>query len=442
MSRSLIAAATAALSLTLCAQVFAQGAEHKGTIVIPSSSIEKASDVGKRSHTNIRMFVPAEGFKSPQPMTGAPPYTGYFYETPASIGCIYKLTKAVAGCNPNTVTVNPTGGSKAIAIVDAYDDPNAAADLTYFSNQFGLPAPNFSVVYASGTKPAGNSGWELEESLDIEWAHAMAPGAKIYLVEAATNNNSDLFLAVQKASSLVSAAGGGEVSMSWGGSEGSGETSYDSYFTTSGIVYFASSGDSAGTIYPSTSPNVVAAGGTTLRRNPATGAFISEVAWVDGGGGASSVELRPSYQSAISSIVGGARGVPDLSAIADPNTGVWVYDSGNGGWWIVGGTSVSSPMLAGIVNRAGSFATSSHAELTTIYGNMNVSDGFQEHNMGNVRPVHGLHGESRMGFLHGCRQPEGLHRQVRKLQTTIILNRPCFRAGPDFFAPPLAGGLH
>ena len=407
MRRSLIAAATAALSLTLCAQVFAQGAEHKGTIVIPSSSIEKASDVGKRSHTNLRMFVPADGFKSPQPMTGAPPFSGYFYETPASIGCIYKFTKAVAGCNPNTVTANPTGGSKAIAIVDAYDDPNAAADLTYFSNQFGLPAPNFSVVYASGTKPAGNSGWELEESLDIEWAHAMAPGAKIYLIEAATNNNSDLFAAVQKANSLVSAAGGGEVSMSWGGSEGSGETSYDSYFTTSGIVYFASAGDSAGTIYPSVSPNVVAAGGTTLRRDASTGAFISEVAWVDGGGGQSLVELRPSYQSAISSIVGSARGVPDMSAIADPNTGVWVYDSGNGGWYIVGGTSVSSPMLAGIVNRAGSFATSSNAELTTIYGNMTSTADFKNTTWGMCGPYMGYTAKAGWDFCTGIGSPKG-----------------------------------
>ena len=276
MSRRVLAAAGAiALSLGLCAQAFAQEAGHKGTIIIPSSSIEKPGDVGKRAHTNIRMFVPAGGFTAAQPLAVGPPYSGYFYETPASIGCIYKLTKAVAGCNPNSVTLNPTGGSKAIAIVDAYDDPGAASDLAYFSTQFGLTAPTFSVVYASGSKPAGNSGWELEESLDIEWAHAMAPSAKLYLVEAASNSNSDLFTAVQKATSLVQAAGGGEVSMSWGGSEFSGENTYDPYFTNTNVVYFASAGDGPGTIYPSASPDVVAAGGTTIRRNPSTGGWMA-----------------------------------------------------------------------------------------------------------------------------------------------------------------------
>jgi subtilase family serine protease len=268
------------------------------------------------------------------------------------------------------VTAIPTGGSKAIAVIDAYDDPNAASDIAVFATEFGLPTPNFQKVYASGSQPSGNSDWELEESLDIEWAFAMAPRAKIYLVEAASSSFSDLFTAIQKASSLVSAVGGGEVSMSWGGSEFSSETSYDSYFATSGIVYFASAGDSPGTIWPSVSPNVVAAGGTTIRRNPSTGAFIQEVAWPDGGGGVSSYEARPSYQSDISGFGGSYRGVPDISSVADPYTGLYVYDSGNGGWYIVGGTSAAAPTLAGIVNAAGHFATSTNAELTTVYENM------------------------------------------------------------------------
>jgi len=404
--RVIVVAITIALSLTLCMQAFAQGAEHKGTVIVPSSSIEKPGDAGKRAHTNIRMFVPTAGFQHAQPLAGGPPFSGYFYETPASIGCVYKLTKAVAGCNPNTVTVNPTGGSKAIAIVDAYDDPNAASDLAAFSTQFGLPAATFQVLYASGTKPPGDSGWELEESLDIEWAHAMAPSAKIYLVEAASNSFTDLFTAVQTASSLVSAAGGGEVSMSWGGGEFSGENSYDSYFTTSGVVYFASTGDGPGTIYPSVSPDIVAAGGTTLRRNPTTGAFISEAAWVDGGGGLSPYEARPSYQSVISSKVGSARGVPDMSAIADPNTGVWVYDSRNGGWYIVGGTSVSSPLLAGIVNRAGSFATSSNSELTTIYNNIAVTTDFKDTTVGMCGPYMGYSAAKGWDFCTGVGSPK------------------------------------
>ncbi len=397
---------TTALCISLWASASAQGM-HKGTIVIPDSSHERLIDVGKRAHTNIRMFVPAGGFQSPQPMVG-PPYSGYFYETPASIACVYHLVAVVSGCNPNTVTKNPTGGSKAIAVVDAYDDPHAASDLVFFSNQFGLPAATFSVVYASGTKPAGDLGWELEESLDIEWAHAMAPSAKIYLVEAASNSFTDLLTAVQKANTLVAAAGGGEVTMSWGGSEVAGETSYDSYFTTSGIVYFASAGDTPGTSYPSTSPNVVSAGGTTLRRNPATGAFKTESAWTDGGGGLSAFEAIPSYQSVISTIVGGARGVPDLSADADPNTGVWVYDSGTGGWWVVGGTSVSSPILAGIVNRAGSFATSTNAELTTIYNNRTITTDYKDTTTGFCGPYMGYSAMSGWDFCTGVGSPKTL----------------------------------
>lgn len=381
-------------------------ARHRGHVVVPDSSIPRSGDAGKRAHTNIRMFVPEAGFNSVRHFNG-PPYSGYFFETPASIGCLYKLTKGTPGCNPNTVTINPTGGAKAIAIVDAYDYPNAASDLAAFSTQFGLPAANFQVVYASGTKPPGNLNWELEEALDIEWSHAMAPNATIYLVEAASNYFSDLFLAVQVASNLVATAGGGEVSMSWGSGEFSSETTYDSYFTTPGVVYFASTGDAPGTGYPSVSPNVVAAGGTTIRRDPYTGNFKSEIAWSDAGGGLSYYEPRPSYQAVISGLVGNQRGVPDFSAVADPNTGVWVYDSGNGGWYILGGTSVSSPMMAGIVNRAGSFAASSAAELTTIYNNLGVTTAFKDITGGYCGPYMGYSSERGWDICSGVGTSRG-----------------------------------
>src|SRR2546422_10236220 len=168
------------------------------------------------------------------------PVPGFVAETPASLGCVYFLVSTrVSGCNPLTATVNPAGGSKVIAIVDAFDDPNAATDLAKFSAQFGLPAANFSKVFASGTKPPQDptGGWELEESLDIEWAHAMAPSARIILVEAASNSLTNLLAAETKAATLVAAAGGGEVSNSWGGGEFSGETSLDSHFIQSGVVF-------------------------------------------------------------------------------------------------------------------------------------------------------------------------------------------------------------
>ena len=398
----------------------------EGRIVIPESAVQHPGDIGVRVHTPLQIFVPASAAVPPAkadggtpaplpsfspagatPQSGGPPFPGYFFETPASIACIYGLAAKVAGCNPNTVTANPSGGSKAIAIVDAYDDPNAAADLADFSAQFGLPSANFSVVFAGGSRPPGDSGWEIEESLDIEWAHAMAPGAKIYLVEADSNSDSDMITAENAASTLVSGAGGGEVTNSWGGSEWSSETSYDSNFSTAGVVYFASTGDSPGVWYPSTSPNVVAAGGTSTARNPYTGNFFKEVSWDLAGGGVSSYESRPGYQDAVKNMVGGARGVPDLSADANPVTGVWVLDSGNGGWYIVGGTSVASPMLAGIVNSAGRFATSSAAELATIYENRKKKADFADLKLGFCGPYSGFPATTGWDFCTGVGSPKG-----------------------------------
>jgi kumamolisin len=359
-------------------------AQNTATVITPPSSIALASDFGVKSHTNIHLLIPPGGLTG-TPATVGPPFSNTLYQTPASIACIYGLLPAPAttvtpGCNPNTVMANPSGGSKTIAIVDAYDDPTAANDLAAFSTQFGLPAPKFQVVYATGAKPPQDitGGWEGEESLDIEWSHAMAPNANIILVEAESNSNLDLFKAVQVASNMVAAAGGGEVSMSWGGPEFKLETFWDSYLQTPGVVYFASAGDSAGVEYPSASPYVVAAGGTALSMSLYTGNFQLQLAWLNTGGGPSAYEPQPSYQAGIP-ILSGTRGVPDISFDADPDTGVWIYDSTPwyadgevfGGpkhpWLIVGGTSVAAPSLAGVVNTAGKFAPSSYTELTTIY---------------------------------------------------------------------------
>jgi subtilase family serine protease len=359
------------LTLGLAISASAQNTPARGNVIVPRSSVARPEDAGLRAHTNLLVFVP----------DSTQPEQSFSGETPASLACVYKLVPQVSGCSISGTTLVPTGGSGAIAIVDAYDDPNAASDLATFSLTLGLPAANFSVVYASGNQPPQDStgGWELEESLDIEWAHAMAPNATLFLVEANSNSNRDLYTAESVASSLVASSGGGEVSNSWGGGETSGETSNDSkYFSTSGVVYFASAGDSPGVIYPSASPNVISAGGTAVNRSG--GNFTSETAWSSGGGGTSRYELRPSYQSSVSGIVGSRRGTPDFSFDANPNTGVRVYDTipyeGTvGPWWIVGGTSVSSPSLAGIVNVAGLFATSTNVELTKLYSNLgNSSD--------------------------------------------------------------------
>jgi kumamolisin len=347
-----IAALVGGTASTVAAQ--GQGQEH-APIQIPDSSVEQPGERGVAAHTNHLIRI------GPETVGTAP--RG---ETPSSIASVYNLTSLQAA------------GAGVIVIVDAFDYPTALNDFNVFAGQFGLPqepSPDaldannqvFQVVYAGGRKPRANCGWAQEAALDIEWAHAMAPNAKIVLVEAATNSFTNLFQAVDVASSIANAQ---EVSMSWGGSEFSSEAGNDGHFTQPGIVYVAASGDTGGaTIYPSVSPNVVAAGGTRINRD-ASGKFLSETGWSGSGGGPSKYEPRPSYQDIIQTIVGGTRGVPDYSFDADPNTGVSVYDStsckGSSGWLVFGGTSVASPSLAGIINSAGS-NTSSAAELSLLY---------------------------------------------------------------------------
>ncbi len=360
-----------AVTLLASSSLFAQG---KASILVPDSTVERAQDRGHRAHTNHLIRLDA---KPARPGGGGPKG-----ETPASIRAVYNL--------PSSVT---SGGSQTIAIVDAFDYATAANDLSVFSSQFGLPAmpdcgsngnvaPCFKKVFATGSKPAANCGWGQEAALDIEWAHAMAPNARIVLVEAASNSFTDLFNAVDVATAQVTTGGGkGEVSMSWSGGEFSTESSNDGHFSGSAstnVVYFASSGDTGGVNgYPSVSPFVVSAGGTTIHRSG--GVFTGETAWSGSGGGPSAFELKPSYQVGVANTDSTKRSAPDFSFDADPNSGVSVYDStrcqGLSGWLVFGGTSVSSPSLAGIVNSAGSFASGSQSELGTIYANRaNTSD--------------------------------------------------------------------
>ena len=356
------------------------------TVISPPSSMPGAASAGVLAHTHLQML--AAKFTGTPNLSGPPFGPGDFYETPASLACIYGLRPSVAGCNPYTVDANPSGGGRAIAIVDAYDNPNAVGHLHVSNGQFGVTTvtpTSFVVVYAprggampgscdgAAVKPppAAGTGWDIEASLDVQWSHAMAPGANLYLVEAQSNLSADLYCAVSVAGAIVTANGGGEVSMSWGDGDVPGEIAIDPVFTTPGVVYFASTGDGPGTSYPSISPNVVGVGGTTLSRNPVTGNFIFENTWQSTGGGISRFESRPSYQSGIAALVGDHRGVPDVAADANPATGVWVFNSslaGVGLWLIVGGTSVSSPVWAGITNAASSFSPSSAAQLTKLYG--------------------------------------------------------------------------
>ena len=248
-----------------------------------------------------------------------------------------------------------TGAGEIIAIVDPSGSPTIQSDLETFSTQFGLPltGSTLTVIYSAGTPASVDPASALETSLDVEWAHAIAPDARILLVVAPSSSVDDLFAAVDAANAYVDPASGQhphQVSMSWGASEFKGETGLDAHFGAAGTSYFASSGDNgAGANYPAASPLVVAVGGTTLTLN-ASGDIESETAWSGSGGGTSAYEVEPSWQDGVQS--SGNREVPDVSYGADPATGFAVYDStpysGSAGWFQIGGTSAGAPQWAAL----------------------------------------------------------------------------------------------
>ena len=277
--------------------------------------------------------------------------------TPAEVRAAYGITG--------------NGSGQTIAIVDAYDNPNVWSNLQAFDAKYGLSDPTFAKVNQKGNTtslPTKNSDWGLEIALDVEWAHAIAPGAKIILVEASSDSLSDLLTGVKYASTVANV-----VSMSWGSNEFSGETQYDSYFSTTGVTYVVSSGDSGGTTsWPAVSPNVVSVGGTTLTISSTTSgatttySYSSETGWSGSGGGYSQYESEPAWQYTVQST--GRRSTPDVSYDANSSTGFAVYDTyGYSGWVVVGGTSAGAPQWAGIlatVNQgrvAKSLSTLSHA---------------------------------------------------------------------------------
>jgi kumamolisin len=344
-----------AASCTSSAQTRTESVFNGHRIIIPQSSVPQVG----RAHTNY-FFVDSD-----IPNTSGPPAGT---ETPGSLACVYQLVTGPAGCPIATSTNLPSGGWGAIAIVDAGDYPTAASDLAAFSTQFGIPPADLTVTWpglSKKTKPPVFSDWEVEEALDIEWAHAMAPHAKLFLVESVQLNTDPTWAAVKLAAKLVAENGGGVVSMSWGDAEVKQEKSWDKYFTTPGVVYFAAAGDGGigVSIYPGASPNVVSVGGTYFNRDN-KGNFVNETYYTGGGGGdISAYEPIPSYQSGIASIVGTHRGYPDVAS--DFCCAAIFLE---GAWYSVGGTSWASPTFAGIVNAAGNRQPSTVDELTWIYG--------------------------------------------------------------------------
>ena len=249
----------------------------------------------------------------------------------------------------NNGTVKGDGSGQTIAIIDGYDQPNIASDLATFDSTYGLPAPpSFTKVDQNGgtNYPPADQGWGLEISLDVEWAHAMAPGANILLVE-----STDVFAAENYARTLP---GVSVVSMSWGGSEWSSESAWDYKFTTpaghSGITFVAATGDDGGLPeYPSASPNVLAVGGTQLSTD-SLGDYLSESGWTGSSGGPSAFEPQPAYQQGVVTQGSSMRTVPDVAYNASSNSPHAVYDtSSEPGWIEVYGTSAGAPQWAALV---------------------------------------------------------------------------------------------
>jgi subtilase family serine protease len=293
--------------------------------------------------------------------------------TPAQVETAYGLSGLTFGGQP------ASGAGQTIAIVDGYNDPNIQTELSVFDNANNVPPPpSLRVVGQSGGAPtsASDAGWAQEEALDVEWAHALAPGAAIVVVSANSGTVPDLMAGVQTA---VRIAGVSVVTMSWSGNESLYYSpAYDSIFTTPGITFVAASGDSGyfgGVQYPASSPYVLSVGGTTLQLD-SSGNYLAETPWYGTSGGISFIEPEPSYQLSVQST--GGRTVPDVAFIGNPDTGVAVYSmdpySGQGSWQSVAGTSLGAQAwgaLIAVVDQgralAGKPALSSTQTLNALY---------------------------------------------------------------------------
>jgi subtilase family serine protease len=270
-----------------------------------------------------------------------------------------------------------------IAVVDAYDDPKAEADLGTYSAAYKLPACTTAngcfrkVDQTGGTSyPKADPGWALEISLDIQVAHGLCPNCKLLLVVSKTAGFRDMLAAHDYAATHATV-----VSDSWGTAEFAGETVYDSHFNRSGVPTAASSGDSGyGVEYPAASPYVTAVGGTTLKLT-LSNTRASETTWSGAGSGCSAYEAKSSWQRDAGCA---KRSVADVAADADPSTGASVYDSygyqSQSGWFTVGGTSLAAPIIAAVYALAGNasstaFGSYPYSHARSFYDVLSGSNG-------------------------------------------------------------------
>lgn len=263
--------------------------------------------------------------------------------TPAATG------KQVVGYRPaqilqayDMVSDANAGAGQTIAIIEAYGSRTATSDLAVFSNKFGLPKAKLTIAYPQGTPAAQDENWALETALDLQWAHALAPAAKLLLVVTATNSYDDLLAGIDYAVQK----GAKQINMSWGSEEWPGQLDFDRHFNVPGVVFTAAAGDNGyGTWYPCSSPNVTCVGGTTLNLDDQGNRLSDETAWSLSGGGQSAFEVGEGYQTPF--IGAGIRQVPDVSFLGDPVYGLAVYNTtpsqGNTGWMEIAGTSAGAP---------------------------------------------------------------------------------------------------
>jgi hypothetical protein len=309
---------------------------------------------------------------SPSPTATATAGTGSTCVTPGSPPSGYGACDLQSAYSLTTASANQ-GSTQTVAVIEAFDDPTAEADLGVYRSKFGLPPCTtangcFKKIDQNGgtSYPATNTSWAQEMSLDMDMVSAICPNCHILLVEANDAGITNLGTAVNTAASH----GATEISNSYGGSESSSDTSYDStYFNHPGIPITASTGDGGyGVQYPAASQYVTAVGGTSLSRNSGTSRGWSETAWSCSAGfgclllggpgsGCSTVDPEPAWQKIPANNACSMRTIADVSAVADPSTGVAVYDStpnsGSSGWQVFGGTSVSAPIIAGVYALAG-----------------------------------------------------------------------------------------
>ena len=335
---------------------------------------------GKRANTigSFRLNDPL-----PTPLAVLPP-GGY---SPTDISHAYGY---------NLIPSPGDGTGITIAIIDAYGSPNIQADLDAFCTQFGIPSTTVKIYYPNGN-PGVNVGWAQETTLDVEWAHALAPKATIALVAAKSALDSDLAVAINYATQTLGAQ---VVSMSFGGTEIGGEPAYWNSILNKNASYVASAGDSdSEVLWPAAQTNVMAVGGTSLMYDATSQTVISENVWnnvpaqsAGTGGGISTQQSRPLYQTNWNT--NSMRGVPDVSAVADPYTGGYVYfthpTTGIGGWMIFGGTSWSAPQWAALLACRASLGkaaistinTRLYAQATSV-GSTNYSNSFRDIKVGN-----------------------------------------------------------